>query len=272
VQDTRVTGPRPVSALPEGPLRFGEYAPHPRLASHVERYWTLEVLEPPASVRLVPDGLVDLVFELGPKVTAWVAGPRRLPVVYTHARSTVLLGASIRAASAPAVLGVRADALPAEWGPLTAVLGAGADALSEAIAREAALPGRLAVLEVFLAARLAAAAVDQRVARAVSEIVSADGVVELSAIARRAGASPRNLGRLFRSWVGVGPKQFARIVRAQAALQRLADVPPPELGALAAELGFADQAHLSRELRAFTGAQARTLAGRLRGLADALAP
>jgi AraC-like DNA-binding protein len=60
--------------------------------------------------------------------------------------------------------------------------------------------------------------------------------------------------------VGMSPKRFTRIVRAQAALRRLSETPAPDLNALAAELGFADQAHMTREVRWVAGVTPKALA------------
>ena len=49
----------------------------------------------------------------------------------------------------------------------------------------------------------------------------------------------------------MSPKVAARLVRFEAARRRLGTVP---LARLAAEHGFADQAHLAREFRALGGA------------------
>jgi hypothetical protein len=69
----------------------------------------------------------------------------------------------------------------------------------------------------------------------------------------------------------VGPRRFARIVRAEAARRRLAGS-AGALAAVAAELGFTAPGELEREVGAFTGEHVRTLAARLRGLGDAAEP
>jgi hypothetical protein len=233
-----VTGPRLDTAAPEGTLRFGELAPNPRLSRLVERHWNLEVRTTPTTVRVLPDARVDLVFDAGPPVTAWIVGPRLAPISYTHTRPTSLLGVSLYAASADAVLGTPAGALTADWQPLSDVLGPAADALAEAVGREPSLSGRVGVVEVFLAARLAAAPLVQRVARTDGVAVSEGGLLDVVRSALRAGASPRNVVRLLRGWLGVGPAHLARILRAEA----------------------------------FDGQQARALAARLHGLGDATEP
>jgi AraC-like DNA-binding protein len=76
-------------------------------------------------------------------------------------------------------------------------------------------------------------------------------------IARRVGWSSRHLLDRFRAETGLTPKQAARVARfdraRRALAARTAAGRPADLAALAAAAGFADQAHLIREWRAFTG-------------------
>jgi transcriptional regulator GlxA family with amidase domain len=73
----------------------------------------------------------------------------------------------------------------------------------------------------------------------------------VSQLARETGLSPRQLQRRFLAAVGMPPKRFVRVVRF-ARLWQLASMQPPETWAeLAAAHGYADQAHMVREFRAF---------------------
>ena len=88
------------------------------------------------------------------------------------------------------------------------------------------------------------------------------GSVTVAELARHAGLSERTLHRAFGEWVGAGPKQLLRTLRIQEAVRR---VPlATSLADVAADLGFADQAHLTREMSALWG----TSPGRLRGASD----
>lgn len=88
-------------------------------------------------------------------------------------------------------------------------------------------------------------------------VVAATGLLRagcsVAATADRVAVSARELRRRFLRHVGLGPKQFQRIARFQTFLT-LADAGTiPTLGALAADAGYSDQAHLHRECRRFTG-------------------
>ncbi len=66
------------------------------------------------------------------------------------------------------------------------------------------------------------------------------------------GVSPYRLSRAFRRELGVSLTHYRNRVRVARALDRL-EAGEAHLGILAADLGFADQAHLSRTVRAHVG-------------------
>lgn len=89
------------------------------------------------------------------------------------------------------------------------------------------------------------------VARA-REALLADPAVGLVELARLAGCSPHHLSRVFSQVTGMSVTAYRNRLRVFRALQRIADG-EPSLARLAAELGFADHAHLARTIRAATG-------------------
>ena len=65
------------------------------------------------------------------------------------------------------------------------------------------------------------------------------------------GLGERQLRRRFASAVGYGPKTFARVIRFRAALGLVRGGAALAEAALAA--GYADQAHMTREMRSLAG-------------------
>jgi len=80
--------------------------------------------------------------------------------------------------------------------------------------------------------------------------------VNLGAWARSIGLAPQSLSRGFRQVYGVTPKRFRAEQRALAAVRSLKRWSGAGAG-LAAELGFADQAHMIKAVRMITGAPPR---------------
>jgi AraC-like DNA-binding protein len=71
-------------------------------------------------------------------------------------------------------------------------------------------------------------------------------------LAEETGWSRKRLWSRFRAQVGISPKRAASLVRFDCAVHRLAAGEPA--AAVAADCGYADQSHLHRDVRAFTGA------------------
>lgn len=76
------------------------------------------------------------------------------------------------------------------------------------------------------------------------------GVAEAAAMV---GFGERHFRTKFRAAFGLSPKQATRVVRHEAARRAIEATPTRPLSAVAMDLGYADQAHLTREFRNLTG-------------------
>lgn len=91
-----------------------------------------------------------------------------------------------------------------------------------------------------------------KAARLVEAISTDPSVLRVSQLAAIADMSARQLQRMFAEYVGIGPKWVIRRARIQGAAARAA-TEPQEWSALAAELGYAGQAHFTRDFTASIG-------------------
>jgi AraC-like DNA-binding protein len=193
--------------------------------------------------RILPDGCLDLIWRDG---EVFVAGPDTVAEVGESAPGTRLHALRFAAGTGAAVLGLPADELTDLEVPLTDLWPAAevrriaeaadpSSALQDAALRRWQDPDR-SMVEVAARAR-------------------AGQPVEV--IAAACGLSPRQLQRRCRTAFGYGPKTLVRVLRMQRALglarrgQALAEV--------SAVAGYADQAHLSRDVKALAGVPLRTL-------------
>ncbi|MGH1342477.1 MAG: helix-turn-helix domain-containing protein [Nannocystales bacterium] len=87
----------------------------------------------------------------------------------------------------------------------------------------------------------------------VRTIIDEPEILRVDDIAAQVGLGVRTLQRLFARHVGVSPKWVIQRKRLHDAAERLAAPEPPDLAALAAELGYADQAHFVRDFRSVVG-------------------
>ncbi|TGL56998.1 AraC family transcriptional regulator [Leptospira ognonensis] len=86
----------------------------------------------------------------------------------------------------------------------------------------------------------------------IEEILEAKGNCEIGKLSKRHGLSERTLQRRFENYVGLSPKQFAKIIRFQSSLQILNRTKDIKLTEIAYEGGYSDQSHFIRHFKTYT--------------------
>jgi AraC-like DNA-binding protein len=115
---------------------------------------------------------------------------------------------------------------------------------------EARHSGAVAAFTGWLTQHLPAPTDRDRQANALVEIIDAHPDVHtLADLAARMAVSPRTVQRMALRYVGLPPAEMIRRRRLQEAAERVRADPAVSLARVAAELGYADQAHLTREFR-----------------------
>ena len=97
----------------------------------------------------------------------------------------------------------------------------------------------------------------------VEDVETSPELLRVDDLCARFGVSERTLQRLLHKRIGLGPKWLIRRRRLQEAADRLRDS-DAELAGIAAELGYADQAHFTRDFRTATGMTPGEFAARFR--------
>ena len=116
------------------------------------------------------------------------------------------------------------------------------------------LPGAVAIMSRWLTERAGEPTDAGLQANAMSELLMTDpGIRTAEQAATRLAVSLRTLQRMTHRYVGLPPLAMIRRRRLQEAAQRLRDDPGIDLAALAAELGYADHAHLTGDFRTVLG-------------------
>jgi AraC-like DNA-binding protein len=168
---------------------------------------------------------------------------------------TLIVGARFRPGAAPAVLDVPALELRDLQLALDVLWGGEAQSLSERVAEAETIPQKLALIQAAIRARVSTEA---RLDSLVLEVVASleqDLHSPVEKILKVTGLSERQLRRRFRLAAGYGPKTFQRIARLRR-LRELARSPktqPISLASLAYQVGYADQAHMTREVTTLAG-------------------
>jgi AraC-like DNA-binding protein len=241
-------------------MRLTRGRPHPALRGFVGAYADFaQRTGTPRETQEAPGRGIVVIVDLdegwtveGERFGSFAGGVYARPVRVRHEGSSRGVQFDVEPPAARALLGVPAGALGHRTVALDDLMGADAARLAERLHAAADAQARFAVLDEALLRLVARAPPPARpdVERAWALMRAAGGRVRIDALARALGCSRRHLANRFAEDVGVSPKVAARLIRFEAARARLGSVP---LARLAAEHGFADQAHLAREFRALAG-------------------
>jgi AraC-like DNA-binding protein len=230
-------------------------APAPDLSRWVERHWIvrwdLRGREPYVS-EVLPHPCVNLVSEPGLVAVHGISGEvfsKRLEGAGVAVGTKFRPGGIAGFIHAPAwTLNDRSVALGELWGEEGAAFGE----------RLAAVHGdarrHIKLVEDFLRARVPPADLGyERVLAVVRDMLSAPPGTTVASLATRHAVSERTLQRLFREYVGVGPKWVLKRYRMHEAAERLAAGEADDGAALALDLGYFDQSHFIRDFTAQIG-------------------
>jgi AraC-like DNA-binding protein len=224
------------------------------LDGHVDWYWQVRWDlrgRPPYVSETLPHPCVHVVLEPeGLNVHGIVTRRFRR----TLSGAGFALGTRFRPGAFVAVLGRPVAELTDRDVPLAAVLGADATALERALRDDEDDGARRERLDAFWLARLPAVAdpAVALIAGLLDEEVR-DPSPSVERMAARVGLSVRSLQRLFHRAVGASPKAVLMRHRLHAATERIAAGETGDWARLAAELGYADQAHFINDFRAVVG-------------------
>jgi AraC-like DNA-binding protein len=231
---------------------YGERAPAAALREHLVCVWT-NALDHcgAANLQIVPDGCMDILWT-GRELQ--VAGPDTRAVTQTMPIGATIVGARFRPGIAPKWLRVSAAEVLNARVPLEEFWQRDARDLADQLLQSE--PAEAAsMLESALLQRLPRVDAPDPALHIIRKVAIRDEEQSVPLIQRlieELGWSERTLRRRCNEAFGYGPTALAQILRFQRFLHLLRRS-SAKLAALALDAGFADQAHLSREVRRLSG-------------------
>lgn len=237
-----------------GQFTVARFWPSPALAPFVEHYWTVawdRRGQPPFVQETLPYPSVHVVFERGASEVVGVMRGRFRRTL--QGRGRVFAAKLHPGCFYPLCPRPQAELVDRRI-DVGELLGIEPRAAEQAIFSQPDEPAMAAALEDLLRPCVPAPDPTAQLVRALVQQIEADRSLRTVAeLAQRNGQPPRTLQRLFQRYVGVGPKWVIRRFRLHEAAEELAAHPRLDLAALAASLGYADQAHFVRDFRSLVG-------------------
>ena len=207
----------------------------------------------PSLTAVLPDGCTDLIWQRGHG--AFVAGPDTGPAPAEMPPGTILVGARFWPGAGGPALRLPLAEVRDQRVDLAACLPRLAGQLPPDLTPDQALR-KLTELSAGL---VTSSPPDQLVLRATQLL--ATGRITATGLGPALAVSQRQLRRRFDESVGYGPKTMQRILRFRRVVDYLTGpMPVADLADLAFRLGYADQAHLTRETTRLAGLPPAALA------------
>jgi AraC-like DNA-binding protein len=241
---------------PDGLLDGRRVLPGAALAPYVHHFWFVRwSLRTPFSAEALqhPSAQITFVSEAGGR-RAEITGVHTGRLARTLAGEGATFGITFRAAMFHPLLRGSMASITDRVVALEEVLGAKAMAWTRAIDDDLALERAMASTEAFLGPLLPRPNPKlTRLRDLVEQIASDRSIVRVEDVCAMSGLDVRALQRSFRTYLGVSPKWVIQRFRSHEALAQLAGARPPPIAALAASLGYSDQAHFTREFKRTVG-------------------
>ncbi|MDH7460348.1 helix-turn-helix domain-containing protein [Chitinophagaceae bacterium 26-R-25] len=239
------------------------YSPSAILQPFVKTYM---IIESDGSMvnRVLPDTSIVMAFVCRGKVShennneikelqsAMLTGIRKTSRLINYAQNTSVLLVIFKDAGAAAFIKEPLHMLYSESTPLdNFVKRQSLQDIQEQLGEAGNNTEKIRIVERFLIDRLRDVPAETILNEAVKRIQFAKGAIKIKDVIRDLPVSVDAFEKKFRHMVGVGPKQFAGIVRLRSIIDNYS--PDSSLTSAAYEGGYFDQSHFIKDFKAFTG-------------------
>jgi AraC-like DNA-binding protein len=264
-------------------VKAHHWAPPPghRLHPFVYGIWQLRVSHPHWRQRVLPRGIVDVIFPLEGRLAVTEAQTSKTPIIHRtpflvglQTRAVVseatggllVVGVSVKAETSRAILALPAHELSDLTVPADEII-AGAKGLFERLHDVPAFRDRCEILVDWLERSIRPPERLACIKHACSLIGRSADMAAIDRAARAMGYTNRHLRRLFREFVGTAPGEYLRLRRFNSALLQMRS--SRNLTDIALAAGYYDQAHFCRDFKDLAGLTAgayRAQAGAVPGI------
>lgn len=218
----------------------------------VECYWMVEDTDTtPVKQKIIPDGFTEIIFHYGDhyrinledkwekQATSLLAGQITRHFYLENTGATDIIGIKLKPAAAAHLFGVKMNEITDKVIPF--------DKLKPIKELK-----DIELIDKYFNDLCVDYPHDHIVDTSLAMIFSKHGMISVNDICKELSITDRYLQQLFRKYVGLSPKFFARIIRFGYIFQVIKEK-SPDWASVVYEAGYYDQSHFIRNFKAFTG-------------------
>ena len=238
-------------------IGYTEVLPEPRLVPYIYCYWQLKSefrLIVPFSYRVIPDGCVDIFFDVNDAQDCRVMGFSTTPTEFRLPHSFHYAGIRFLPGAFPLMFDLDVSSLTNRDEGLDIVIPTAAKQLHDLVEGQTTLAKIKLLLDQYFLKKVAPtdSIMDKRLYNAIMIILREHGALNLKSKID-IGISPRQLRRLFEFYVGTSPKKFSKVIRFQYFFQLLSSSEGHGYNKVFLDAGYYDQPHFNRDFKTFFG-------------------
>lgn len=249
-------------------IHLQQFQPWEALASYVACYWYMDSMPNGNKIsKCFPTGMLDIITVVGgsphlfwkkdewtPTPQAMVVGIRTEPVHLKTPRQNMVFGIRLYPETFLQLLGQPTRELLNNTEAVEDVFGEDISALTERITMAPDNEARVEICNRFFLRLLTRRQPRSNyLAEAVRQARQLGAQASAEALSRVVFVGERQLQRAFSEQIGISPKRYGRLVRFVQAARMPLQNPDLSWTDVSYDCGYADQAHLIRDFRTFTG-------------------
>ncbi|RZL17049.1 MAG: AraC family transcriptional regulator [Pedobacter sp.] len=245
-------------------MYFQKIAPHQALSPFIDCYWIIETNgEEPKVEKIIPDGFTEVIFHYGSdcrtKISGtWqtqckdlLAGQIKSYFYLENTGSAAMIAIKFKPAALTQLFGLDMSEFTDSIGNLDAIGIPELTAIRPLLIPYKDEDAAKKILDNYFL-NLCKGIKEGPVNIAIDLIFKTNGIVSVNDMAEAAGIGERQLERLFKKYVGLSPKYYARIIRFNYIFQ-LINEGKTTWNDIVYQSGYYDQSHFIRNFKAFTG-------------------
>jgi AraC-like DNA-binding protein len=251
-------------------IRINETRPSAFLQPYVHTYWHGQFNVDCSrlfSQQVMPNGYIELIFHLGSrhcflyKDNRWSQSPVYTliglftkPYTVQFDERVDTFGIRFKPEGIYNLFGIPAVEFSEDFIDMESVLERSFSLFSAQLRELSSVEAKVEATNTYLSSMLHKNSINYYYLNRAAEFIrQTSGLVGMDEVVSNVYISRRQLEREFKEKLGITPKQYMRIVRLNRVNTLLLRSAKPNLSGITYETGFADQAHLIREFRTFSG-------------------
>ena len=245
-------------------MYFNRIAPAESLKKWIVCYWIVEAdTEAPTIEKIIPDGFTELIFHYGDtcrtKISGeWqvqsntlIAGQLTKYFYLENGSNAKMIAVKLMPAALTQLFGLKMHLLTDEILDADKINNASLNSLKNKLIPFADEAAAKQILDAHFSALIDGVKATP-VTKAIETILASNGMISVDEIARAAAVGPRQLERLFKKYIGLTPKYYARIIKFNYIFE-LIKAGKTSWSEIVYQSGYYDQSHFIKNFKAFTG-------------------